>query len=97
MSNSAPWVVHKFGGSSVADAACFERVIRQAEAAEARAIRRTEVERHGPVDAPQPVTDVTQRSGAASIDDGRRQMRGHEGPAGHNAALPDAPNGFRHT
>jgi aspartokinase/homoserine dehydrogenase 1 len=26
MSNSAPWVVHKFGGSSVADAACFERV-----------------------------------------------------------------------
>jgi len=26
MSNSAPWIVHKFGGSSVADAACFERV-----------------------------------------------------------------------
>ena len=26
MSNSASWVVHKFGGSSVADAACFERV-----------------------------------------------------------------------
>ncbi|MGC8520269.1 MAG: bifunctional aspartate kinase/homoserine dehydrogenase I [Steroidobacteraceae bacterium] len=26
MSNPAPWVVHKFGGSSVADAACFERV-----------------------------------------------------------------------
>ncbi len=26
MSNSAPWFVHKFGGSSVADAACFERV-----------------------------------------------------------------------
>ena len=26
MSNSVPWVVHKFGGSSVADAACFRRV-----------------------------------------------------------------------
>ena len=26
MPNSAPWVVHKFGGSSVADAACFRRV-----------------------------------------------------------------------
>jgi bifunctional aspartokinase / homoserine dehydrogenase 1 len=26
MSNSAPWVVHKFGGSSVADAGCFRRV-----------------------------------------------------------------------
>jgi aspartokinase/homoserine dehydrogenase 1 len=24
--NSEPWVVHKFGGSSVADAACFQRV-----------------------------------------------------------------------
>ena len=26
MANSAPWVVHKFGGSSVADADCFRRV-----------------------------------------------------------------------
>jgi aspartokinase/homoserine dehydrogenase 1 len=26
MSESAPWVVHKFGGSSVADAGCFRRV-----------------------------------------------------------------------
>ena len=26
MSGSAGWVVHKFGGSSVADAACFRRV-----------------------------------------------------------------------
>ena len=26
MSNPVPWVVHKFGGSSVADAACFRRV-----------------------------------------------------------------------
>jgi len=26
MSNPAPWVVHKFGGSSVADAGCFRRV-----------------------------------------------------------------------
>jgi aspartokinase/homoserine dehydrogenase 1 len=26
MSNSSPWVVHKFGGSSVADAGCFRRV-----------------------------------------------------------------------
>lgn len=26
MSNSASWVVHKFGGSSIADAACFRRV-----------------------------------------------------------------------
>ncbi|MGH8298112.1 MAG: bifunctional aspartate kinase/homoserine dehydrogenase I [Steroidobacteraceae bacterium] len=26
MPNSAPWVVHKFGGSSVADAGCFRRV-----------------------------------------------------------------------
>src|SRR6185437_15969890 len=26
MSNSVPWVVHKFGGSSVADAGCFRRV-----------------------------------------------------------------------
>jgi len=26
MANSASWVVHKFGGSSVADAACFRRV-----------------------------------------------------------------------
>ena len=36
MSNSAPWFVHKFGGSSVADAACFERVasILDASAAE---------------------------------------------------------------
>ena len=26
VSSSSPWVVHKFGGSSVADAACFRRV-----------------------------------------------------------------------
>ena len=26
VSSSAGWVVHKFGGSSVADAACFQRV-----------------------------------------------------------------------
>src|SRR5437660_10799041 len=26
MLNPAPWVVHKFGGSSVADADCFRRV-----------------------------------------------------------------------
>ncbi len=26
MSNSLSWVVHKFGGSSVADASCFRRV-----------------------------------------------------------------------
>src|SRR5487761_380556 len=26
MSNPVPWVVHKFGGSSVADAGCFRRV-----------------------------------------------------------------------
>ena len=35
MSNSAPWIVHKFGGSSVADAACFERVASILEAAPA--------------------------------------------------------------
>ena len=35
MSNSAPWVVHKFGGSSVADAACFERVAAILEASPA--------------------------------------------------------------
>ncbi|MGC8517270.1 MAG: bifunctional aspartate kinase/homoserine dehydrogenase I [Steroidobacteraceae bacterium] len=35
MSNSAPWVVHKFGGSSVADAACFERVAAILEASSA--------------------------------------------------------------
>ena len=32
MSNSPPWFVHKFGGSSVADAACFERVASILEA-----------------------------------------------------------------
>jgi len=26
MANTDPWVVHKFGGSSVADADCFRRV-----------------------------------------------------------------------
>ena len=26
--SNLPWVVHKFGGSSVADAQCFERVAR---------------------------------------------------------------------
>ena len=36
MSNSAPWVVHKFGGSSVADAACFERVAAILDASPAR-------------------------------------------------------------
>ena len=28
IANPAAWVVHKFGGSSVADAQCFERVAR---------------------------------------------------------------------
>ena len=35
MSNSPPWFVHKFGGSSVADAACFERVASILEASPA--------------------------------------------------------------
>ena len=26
MANTDPWVVHKFGGSSVADADCFRKV-----------------------------------------------------------------------
>jgi aspartokinase/homoserine dehydrogenase 1 len=33
MSNPAPWVVHKFGGSSVADADCFRKVAAILEAA----------------------------------------------------------------
>ena len=35
MSNSTPWVVHKFGGSSVADAACFRRVAAILDGADA--------------------------------------------------------------
>src|SRR6185312_14837086 len=35
MSNPAPWVVHKFGGSSVADADCLRRVAAILEAAPA--------------------------------------------------------------
>lgn len=40
MADAASWVVHKFGGSSVADAACFRRVadIVEARASERRAI-----------------------------------------------------------
>ena len=32
MSEERPWIVHKFGGSSVADAACFARVAGIVEA-----------------------------------------------------------------
>src|SRR5438874_10896175 len=35
MLNPAPWVVHKFGGSSVADADCFRRVAAILESAPA--------------------------------------------------------------
>ncbi len=35
MANPAPWVVHKFGGSSVADADCFRRVAAILESAPA--------------------------------------------------------------